>query len=74
MNCPASGIRGTVYPVAYGKYFGVFLITITSDARVGFFFQPTGPAFMKLFGPPQPAPHHCIYFSNPPRPAPATIK
>lgn len=22
MNCPASGIRGTVYPVVYGEYFG----------------------------------------------------
>jgi len=21
MNCPASGIRGTVYPVVYGEYY-----------------------------------------------------
>ncbi len=31
------------------------------------FFPTRGSAFMKLFGPPQPAPHHCIYFYNPPR-------
>lgn len=44
-----------------------------SDARVSVF--PTrGSRFYEIFVPPQPTPQHCIYFYNPHRPPPATIK
>ncbi len=35
------------------------------------FFPTRGSRFYEIIW---PAPHHCIYFYNPPRPAPATIK
>ena len=38
------------------------------------FFQPAGPAFMKLFGPPQPIPANKVKFPYPPQPDPQVMR